>query len=124
TFFEGDVVSIEETPQRAQARANPSFAQPQNYLLQGQVRLLGDQRQYLHRVLLQWRSTSSARLRRTALARVRAARVVNAAVLRIARSGCCARRPRCSERPSSIVRPQPSFAPNRNPQKRNRRRRP
>src|SRR5216684_5497232 len=64
-FFEGDVVSIEETPQRAQARANPSFAQRQNYLLQGQVRLLGDQRQYLHRVLLQRRSTSSARLRRT-----------------------------------------------------------
>src|SRR2546426_2427888 len=64
-FFEGDVVSIEETPQRAQARANPSFAQRQNYLLQGQVRLLGDQSQYLHRALLQRRSTSSARLRRT-----------------------------------------------------------
>ena len=52
------------------------------------------------------------------------------------RSGCCRRGPRCSrragagglmivcsERPSSIVRPAPSFAPNRTLQKRNRRRR-
>src|ERR1700730_12185352 len=65
-FFEGDAVSIEKTPERAAAGSNPPPAQRCNALHQGQVRLFGNQSQYLLRVLLQGRNASSAGFRRSA----------------------------------------------------------
>src|SRR6516164_1336043 len=55
-FFEGDVVSVEKTPERAAAGFYPPLAQLCNRLSQGQVRLFGNQRQDLGRELFQWRN--------------------------------------------------------------------
>ena len=65
-FFEGDAVSVEKTPERAAAGSNPPLAQLCNGLDQGQVRMFGNQSQYLCRNLFQRRNASSARLRRGA----------------------------------------------------------
>src|ERR1700730_4472559 len=67
-FFKGDSVAIEKTPERATAGSNPSLAQLCDGLHQSQVRLLGDQIEYLLRKRLQRRNASSTRLRRSALA--------------------------------------------------------
>src|SRR6266852_5641473 len=69
-FFEGDAVSVEKTPERAAAGSNPPPAQFCNGLHQSQVRLFGNQSQYLRRDLFQRRNASSARLRRSAPALV------------------------------------------------------
>ena len=66
-FFEGDVVSIEKPPKRATAGSNPPLAQLRNRLHQSQVRLFGNQSQYLAAAhFFQRRNASSARLRRSA----------------------------------------------------------
>ena len=67
-FFKGDFVAIEKTPERATAGSNPSLAQLCDGLHQSQVRLLGNQIEYLLRKLFQWRNASSTRLRHSALA--------------------------------------------------------
>src|SRR5207344_584611 len=67
-FFKGDSVAIEKTPERATAGSNPSLAQLCDGLYQSQVRLLGNQIEYLLRKLFQRRNASSTRLRRSALA--------------------------------------------------------
>src|SRR5712672_48032 len=67
-FFKGDSVAIEKTPERATASSNPSLAQLCDGLHQSQVRLLGNQIEYLLRKLFQWRNASSTRLRHSALA--------------------------------------------------------
>src|SRR5437899_2115959 len=69
-FFEGDAVSVEKTPERAAAGSNPPPAQLCNGLHQSQVRLFGNQSQYLRRKLFQRRNAASARLRRGAPALV------------------------------------------------------
>ena len=61
-------MAIEKTPERATAGSNPSLAQLCDGLHQSQVRLLGNQIEYLLRKLFQWRNASSTRLRRSALA--------------------------------------------------------
>jgi len=61
-------VAIEKTPERAAAGSNPSLAQLYDGFYQSQVRLLGNQIEYLLRKLFQWRNASSTRLRRSALA--------------------------------------------------------
>ena len=61
-------MAIEKTPERATAGPNPSLAQLCNRLHQSQVRLLGNQIEYLLRKLFQWRNASSTRLRHSALA--------------------------------------------------------
>src|SRR5271157_5087513 len=66
-FFKGDSVAIEKTPERATAGSNPSLAQLSDGLHQSQVRLLGDQIEYLLRKLFQRRNASAARLRRGAV---------------------------------------------------------
>src|SRR4029434_10651849 len=53
---------------RATAGSNPSPAQLCDGLHQSQVRLLGNQIEYLLRKLFQWRNASSTRLRHSALA--------------------------------------------------------
>src|SRR6266849_1336248 len=63
-FFEGDVVSLEKPRDRALAGSNPPLAQFRNGLLQGQVRLFGNEGQYLFRMPFQRRNASSARFRR------------------------------------------------------------
>src|SRR5436309_5637857 len=65
-FFNGDVVAVEKTPERAAAGSNPPLAQLCNRLHQSQVRLLGNQTQDLGRTLFQWRNASATRLRRGA----------------------------------------------------------
>src|ERR1700676_4016765 len=50
-FFKGDSVAIEKTPERATAGSNPSLAQLCDGLHQSQVRLLGNQIEYLLRKL-------------------------------------------------------------------------
>src|SRR4249919_1190137 len=67
-FFKGDSMAIEKTPERATAGSNPSLAQLCDGLYQSQVRLLGNQIEYLLRKLFQRRNASSTRLRRSALA--------------------------------------------------------
>src|SRR6476620_10392559 len=62
-FFKGDSVAIEKTPERATAGSNPSLAQLCDGLYQSQVRLLGNQIEYLLRKLFQRRNASSTRLR-------------------------------------------------------------
>src|SRR5262249_51063728 len=64
-FFEGDVVSLEKSRGRALAGSNPPLAQFRNGLLQGQVRLFGNESQYLFRMPFQPRNASSTRFRRT-----------------------------------------------------------
>src|SRR6266446_9897448 len=63
-FFEGDVVSLEKSRDRALAGSNPPLEQFRNGLLQGQIRLLSHQSQYLFGMLFQTRNASSAWLRR------------------------------------------------------------
>jgi hypothetical protein len=62
-FFEGDVVPIEETPQRTAAGSNSLLAQDCHGLYQSQMRLFGNHSQNLRRALFQRRNASSARLR-------------------------------------------------------------
>src|SRR5712671_3136146 len=62
-FFEGDAVSVEKTPERATAGSNPPPAQLDNGLHQSQVRLFGNQSQYLRGKLFQRRNAASAWLR-------------------------------------------------------------
>ena len=61
-------MAIEKTPERATAGSNPLLAQLCDGLYQSQVRLLGNQIEYLLRKLFQRRNASSTRLRRSALA--------------------------------------------------------
>src|SRR5499427_267638 len=63
-FFEGDVVSLEKSRGRALAGSNPPLAQFSNGLLQGQVRLFGNESQYLFRMPFQRRNASSTGFRR------------------------------------------------------------
>ena len=48
-------MAIEKTPERATAGSNPSLAQLCDGLYQSQVRLLGNQIEYLLRKLFQWK---------------------------------------------------------------------
>ena len=63
-FFEGDVVSLKKPRHRALAGPNPPLEQFRNGLLQGQIRLLGYQSQYLFGMSFQRRNAPSAGLRR------------------------------------------------------------
>src|SRR5215813_5735561 len=65
-FFEGDAVSVEKTPERATAGSNPPPAQLDNGLHQSQIRLFGNQSQYLLCKLFQRRNASAPWLRRSA----------------------------------------------------------
>src|ERR1700693_5654831 len=65
-FFEADIVSLEEPPDRTTAAGDPSLAQRRDNLIQRQIWLLGNQRQQQVRVLLQRRDAASARLGRDA----------------------------------------------------------
>src|SRR6266536_313013 len=62
-FFKGEIVSLEEPPNRSAAAGDSSLAHRGHDLVQRQIRLLDDQRQQPFRVLLQWRPAPSARLR-------------------------------------------------------------
>src|ERR1700692_3768072 len=64
-FFEGDLVSLEKSRDRAVTGSYPPFTQFRDDLPQRQVRLLAHESQYLLRVLFQRRNASSARFRRT-----------------------------------------------------------
>src|ERR1700692_1468174 len=60
-FFERDLVSIEKPPERGAAACNPPLAHRGKHLIQRQIRLPRNQGEQPIRVLLQWRSASSAR---------------------------------------------------------------
>jgi hypothetical protein len=62
-FLRGDLMTIQETPQRGPTGANALLAQRHQNLLQGRVRPLLGNCQNLLRVLLQPRRASAARLR-------------------------------------------------------------
>src|SRR5262252_6790996 len=62
-FFKGDAVSRKKTRKRALAGSNPPLEQLHKRLLQGQVRLFGNESQYRLLVRFQRRHASSARLR-------------------------------------------------------------
>src|SRR6266481_7385113 len=62
-FFKGDVVPNKKTRKRALAGSNPPLEQLHKRLLQGQVRLFGNESQYRLLVRFQRRHASSARLR-------------------------------------------------------------
>src|SRR5215470_5600802 len=65
-FFEGDVMTLEEPPQRAPACANSQFAQRCKEFLEGGIRLLFNKPQYQCPVFLQPGCAASARLWRRA----------------------------------------------------------
>jgi hypothetical protein len=61
-FFEGDLVALEEAPDRAAATWNRVLVHRGDHLIQGQVRLLGNQCEQPFCVLLQRRRAPTARL--------------------------------------------------------------
>ena len=61
-FFKGDVMSFKKPKERATADAYPLPAQYGNHLIQGQIRLLGTDRQNLVCELLQRGTASTSRL--------------------------------------------------------------
>src|SRR5450759_814898 len=65
-FFESDLVSSEKPPERGAAACDPPLAHSGKHFIQRQIRLLRNQGEQPIRVLLQWRSASSARHRRGA----------------------------------------------------------
>src|ERR1035441_1034949 len=65
-FFEADIVSLEQPPDRTAAAGDPSLAHRRDDLIQRQIRLLGNQRQQKVRVLLQRRYAPPGRLGRDA----------------------------------------------------------
>lgn len=65
-FFEGDLVPVEKTPERAAAGPNPLPAQDRNGLYQSHIGLFSNNSQYLRRKLFQRRNASSALLCRGA----------------------------------------------------------
>jgi hypothetical protein len=66
TFFEADIVPLEEPPNRAAAASDPALAHDRNDFIQRQIRLLGNQPQQNGRVRLERRDAASARLGRNA----------------------------------------------------------
>src|ERR1700716_2953613 len=58
-FFEADVASVVEPPNRAAAARDAALVHRRNDLVQRQVRLLGDEREQEFRVLFQRRSASA-----------------------------------------------------------------
>src|SRR4030081_540681 len=58
-FFEADVASVAEPPNRAAAARDAALVHRRNDLVQRQVRLLGDEREQEFRVLFQLRSASA-----------------------------------------------------------------
>src|SRR5215471_3672401 len=65
-FFKGDVMTLEEPPQRAPAAANSPFTQRCEQFLEGGIWLFLDKSQYQCRVFFQPRGASSARFWRRA----------------------------------------------------------
>src|SRR5262245_46152286 len=65
-FFKADIVSIKETLERAPTAGDALFSHGGENLLEGQIRLFGNQSQDPVRVLFQWRNTPAARFRRRA----------------------------------------------------------
>src|SRR5262245_36370800 len=65
-FFKADIVSIKETLESAPTAGDALFSHGGENLLEGQIRLFGNQSQDPVRVLFQWRNTPAARFRRRA----------------------------------------------------------
>src|SRR5499425_2125636 len=65
-FFKADIVSIKETLESAPTAGDALFSHGGETLLEGQIRLFGNQSQDPVRVLFQWRNTPAAPLRRHA----------------------------------------------------------
>src|SRR5246127_1242955 len=65
-FFKADIVSIKETLESAPTAGDALFSHGGENLLEGQIRLFGNQSQNPVRVLFQWRNTPAAPLRRHA----------------------------------------------------------
>ena len=65
-FFKADIVSIKETLESAPTAGNALFSHGGENLLEGQIRLFGNQSQDPVRVLFQWRNTPAAPFRRRA----------------------------------------------------------
>ena len=65
-FFKADIVSIKETLESAPTAGDALFSHDGENLLEGQIRLFGNQSQDPVRVLFQWRNTPAAPFRRRA----------------------------------------------------------
>ena len=65
-FFKADIVSIKETLESAPTAGDALFSHGGENLLEGQIRLFGNQSQDPVRVLFQWRNTPAAPFRRRA----------------------------------------------------------
>src|SRR5438132_11443265 len=61
-FFDGDIMSLEKSPDRRATAWNSLLAHRRNDLIQGQIRLLGYQSQQPFHLLLQRRRTPAAQL--------------------------------------------------------------
>ena len=61
-FFDGDIMSLEKSPDRGATAWNSLLAHRRNNLIQGQIRLLGYQTQQPFHLLLQRRRTPAAQL--------------------------------------------------------------
>src|SRR5438876_1847363 len=61
-FFDGDIMSLEKSPDRGATAWNSLLAHRRNDLIQGQIRLLGYQSQQPFHLLLQRRRTPAAQL--------------------------------------------------------------
>src|SRR5260370_727398 len=61
-FFDGDIMSLEKSPDRGATAWNSLLAHRRNDFVQGQIRLLGDQSQQPFHVLLQRRRAPAAQL--------------------------------------------------------------
>jgi hypothetical protein len=55
-FFKGEIMTIEKSPERGPAAPNPLLGHRREYLLQGPIRVLGDQSKDMLRVVLQGRA--------------------------------------------------------------------
>jgi hypothetical protein len=66
SFFEADVASIEEPPNRTPAARDSPLAHRRNHFVQRQIRLLGNQTQQKPRMFLQRRCAAATRLCRNA----------------------------------------------------------
>ena len=65
-FFKADIVSIKETLESAPTAGDALFSHDGENLLEGQIRLFGNQSQDPVQVLFQWRNTPAAPFRRRA----------------------------------------------------------
>src|SRR5262249_62200477 len=64
-FFIGEIMPREKPPQRGPAARNPLLVHRREYLIQGPIRVLGNQSKNALRVVLQDRATAPARFRFT-----------------------------------------------------------